>query len=44
LVLATGGLGMLYDKSTNQRISTGDGICIASQFVAMQRDMGWPLV
>ncbi len=33
-VLATGGLGMLYHKSTNQNITTGDGIYIASQLGA----------
>ncbi len=34
LVLATGGLGMLYDKSTNQTVATGDGIYLASQLGA----------
>lgn len=34
LVLATGGLGMLYDKSTNQNIATGDGIYLASKLGA----------
>jgi L-aspartate oxidase len=34
LVLATGGLGMLYTKSTNQIVTTGDGIYIASQLNA----------
>jgi L-aspartate oxidase len=34
LVLASGGLGMLYDKSTNQQLSTGDGIYLASQLGA----------
>lgn len=41
LVLATGGLGMLYDKSTNQRISTGDGICIASQLGAIIENLSF---
>ena len=34
LVLATGGLGMLYDKSTNQHLATGDGIFFANQLGA----------
>ena len=34
LVLATGGLGMLYAKSTNQFVATADGIYIASQLNA----------
>lgn len=29
LVLATGGVGMLYEKSTNQQVATGNGIQIA---------------
>ena len=41
LVLATGGLGMLYDKSTNQQLSTGDGIYLASQLdgQVLQREL-----
>ena len=31
LVLATGGIGGLFEKSTNQEIATGDGICIANK-------------
>jgi L-aspartate oxidase len=34
LVLATGGLGMLYDKTTNQQIATGDGVYISHQLGA----------
>ena len=34
LVLATGGIGRLYDKSTNQQIATGDGIYLACQLGA----------
>jgi len=34
LVLATGGLGMLYEKTTNQKVATADGIFIAKQLGA----------
>lgn len=34
LVLATGGIGGLYEKSTNQEIATGDGIHIANKLGA----------
>jgi L-aspartate oxidase len=34
LVLATGGIGGLYEKSTNQEIATGDGIHIANELGA----------
>ena len=34
LVLATGGLGMLYQTTTNQQIATGDGIYFANQLGA----------
>ena len=35
LVLATGGVGMLYQKSTNQLLATGDGIYLASKLGAI---------
>ena len=34
VVLATGGIGGLYEKSTNQEIATGDGIHIANKLGA----------
>jgi len=34
LILATGGIGCLYEKTTNQSISTCDGIALASQLGA----------
>lgn len=34
LVLATGGLGSLYQKSTNQPLATGDGLYLANQLGA----------
>ena len=34
LVLATGGIGGLFEKSTNQEMATGDGICIANKLGA----------
>lgn len=34
LVLATGGIGMVYEKSTNQNTSTGDGIFFANHLGA----------
>jgi L-aspartate oxidase len=34
LVLASGGIGMLYEKTTNQSIATGDGIYFAHQLGA----------
>lgn len=39
LVLATGGLGMVYAKTTNQSIATGDGIIFASQLGATMKDL-----
>lgn len=39
LVLATGGLGMLYNKTTNQKISSGDGIYFAKQLGAKIKDI-----
>lgn len=41
LVLATGGLGMLYEKTTNQNISTGDGIYFAKKLGATIQDLAF---
>lgn len=41
LVLATGGLGMVYAKTTNQSIATGDGIFFASQLSATIKDLSF---
>lgn len=41
LVLATGGLGMVYAKTTNQSIATGDGIVFASQLGASIKDLSF---
>lgn len=41
LVLATGGLGMVYAKTTNQSIATGDGIFFASQLGATMKDLSF---
>ncbi len=41
LVLATGGLGMLYEKSTNQQIASGDGIYLASQLGAIIENLSF---
>lgn len=41
LVLATGGLGMVYTKTTNQSIATGDGIVFASQLGATLKDLSF---
>ena len=41
LVLATGGVGMLYDKTTNQQIATGDGIYLANQLGAVIENMSF---
>jgi L-aspartate oxidase len=41
LVLATGGLGMVYAKTTNQSIATGDGIVFASQLGATMKDLSY---
>lgn len=41
LVLATGGLGMVYAKTTNQSIATGDGIVFASQLGATMKDLSF---
>jgi L-aspartate oxidase len=39
LVLATGGFGMVYAKTTNQSIATGDGIVFASELGATLKDL-----
>ena len=39
LVLATGGIGMLYEKTTNQKLSTGDGIFFAKKLGATIQDL-----
>jgi L-aspartate oxidase len=41
LVLATGGLGLVYAKTTNQSIATGDGIVFASQLGATMKDLSF---
>lgn len=41
LVLSTGGLGMVYAKTTNQSIATGDGIIFASQLGATLKDLSF---
>jgi L-aspartate oxidase len=41
LVLATGGLGMVYAKTTNQSIATGDGIFFANQLGASMNDLSF---
>jgi L-aspartate oxidase len=41
LVLATGGLGMVYAKTTNQSIATGDGIFFANQLGASMKDLSF---
>ena len=41
MVLATGGLGMLYDKSTNQQITSGDGIYLACQLGAVLENLSF---
>ena len=41
LVLATGGLGMLYSKTTNQVIATGDGIVIAKKLGAIIKNLSY---
>lgn len=39
IVVATGGIGELYDNTTNARIATGDGIAFASRAGANIKDM-----
>ncbi len=41
LVLATGGLGMLYSKTTNQEITTGDGIVLAKKLGATIQNLSY---
>lgn len=41
LVLATGGLGMVYEKTTNQSIATGDGLFLAGQLNASFKDLSY---
>lgn len=41
LVLATGGIGMLYQKTTNQILSTGDGIYFAQKLGAVIQDLSF---
>lgn len=41
LVLATGGVGMLYDKTTNQQIATGDGIYLANKLGAIIENLSF---
>ena len=41
LVLATGGLGMLYAKTTNQQVATGDGIIIAKELGAIIENLSF---
>lgn len=41
LVLATGGLGMLYAKTTNQSIATGDGLYIANKMGAAIENLSY---
>lgn len=41
LVLATGGVGMLYAKTTNQHVATGDGIFIAQKLGASIENLSY---
>jgi L-aspartate oxidase len=41
LVLATGGIGMLYEKTTNQSIASGDGIYFAHQLGAELENLSY---
>jgi L-aspartate oxidase len=41
LVLATGGVGMLYSKTTNQHVATGDGILMAQKLGATIENLSY---
>lgn len=41
LILATGGLGMLYKNTTNQTVATGDGLFLAKQLNAKFKDLSF---
>jgi L-aspartate oxidase len=41
LVIATGGIGGLFEKSTNQEIATGDGIFIANKLGAKTENLSY---
>jgi L-aspartate oxidase len=41
LILATGGLGAIYSKTTNQPISTGDGIYFAKKLGTTIKDLAY---
>ena len=41
LVLATGGTGMLYSKTTNQHVATGDGILMAKKLGATIENLSY---
>lgn len=41
LVLATGGIGGLFEKSTNQEIATGDGVFIANKLGATIENLSY---
>ena len=41
VVLATGGIGGLFNNSTNQRILTGDGIAVATKHNIKLKDMNY---
>jgi L-aspartate oxidase len=41
VVVATGGLGKLYERTTNQDVSTGDGIFLASKLGAEVKDLSY---
>lgn len=41
LVLATGGTGMLYSKTTNQHVATGDGIFLAKKLGATIENLSY---